>query len=291
LPTPISRDQIRDLVWRMHNMFRAIFCTDICGVEAKNRALAAVMRFISLMETLDIQLNPRRKQPIWIAKFNFLGLLRVCGSFTRFRHVRNLYEGGVIGEGIVKVLRPLVAKGVHARWATNLLLAHYRESTLEILIQATEVPNVQQHRCPLGDDVERTKFKRYTTAAQVIHEINSGRPLPVLLYGLSTEWMAGVIIVSQNHWYFREIQFLTEGDVFDDQYGPTYHRVKLVDEEICLGIVGGVFIETLGPNELSFWDYATLLPDTIHDTVDYRYSIERSGWQHLNAMHEWSEFE
>jgi hypothetical protein len=291
LPTPITTEQIRDLVWRTHNLFRAIFCSDISGLEARNRASAAVMRFLSQMETLDLQLNPKRAQPIWIAKFNFLGLLRVCGSFTRFKHVRNLYEGGVIGEGIVKILRPLVAKGVHQRWATNLLLAHYRQSTLEIMIQAAEEPNEMQPRCPLGDDVERTKFKRYTTAAEVIHEMSTGRPLPVLIYGSSDEWMAGAIIVTQNRWYFREIHFVLGGEVFEDQYGPTYFRVRLVDEEICLGVVGGVFEQSLGPNALLFWDYATLLPDTIHDTVDYRYSIERSGWQHLTTQHEWSEFE
>jgi hypothetical protein len=102
------------------------------------------------METLDLKLNPKRKQPIWIAKFNFLGLLRVCGSFCRFKYVRNLYEGGVIGEGIVKILRPLVAKGVHGRWATNLLLAHYRETTLDILIEAAEGGSVIPSRSPLA---------------------------------------------------------------------------------------------------------------------------------------------
>jgi hypothetical protein len=94
----------------MYNMFRAIFCTDIDKVQAKNRATASVMRFLSRIEVLDKKLNPKRVKPIWIAKFNFLGLLRVCEPFVEFKHVQKLYEGGVIGEGIVKELRPLVAK-------------------------------------------------------------------------------------------------------------------------------------------------------------------------------------
>ncbi len=138
LPEPITTDEIRDLVWRMYNMFRAIFCTNLMEVQAKNRATASVMRFLTLMEVLDRKLNPKMSKPIWIAKFNFLGLLRVCESFIQFKHVRNLYEGGVIGEGIVKELRPLVAKGVNGRWATNLLLAHYRNCTLDLLMNALE---------------------------------------------------------------------------------------------------------------------------------------------------------
>jgi hypothetical protein len=103
--------------------------------------------------------------------------------------------------------------------------------------------------------------------------------------------MAGAIIVTQNRWYFREIAFLPDGEKFVDEYGPTYHRVLLADQEIHLGTVGVAFNIELGGLGLRFWDYATLLPDTIHDTLDYRYSIERSGWQHLNAGHEWSEFD
>ena len=61
---PITINEIRDLVWRMFNMFRAIFCTDLCGLEAKHRSTASVMRFLSLMETLDLKLNPKRAKPI-----------------------------------------------------------------------------------------------------------------------------------------------------------------------------------------------------------------------------------
>jgi hypothetical protein len=290
LPTPVTRDEIRDLVFRMNNMFRAIFCADISGVPAMNRATASVMRFLSLMESLDVKLNPKRKNPIWIAKFNFLGLLRVCGSFARFQHVRNLYEGGVVGEGVVKLLRPLVAKGVHQRWATNLLLAHYRQSTLEILIQTAEDSDTSPRSCPLGDDVESSKFKRYSTAAKIIHQMSIGFPLPVLLYGGIGGWKAGAIIVTQNRWLFREIQFsLDIRDAFVDRHGMTYHRVSLAPEEILLGVVDIGFSNSLGDTGLVFWDYATLLPDTIHDTINYRYSILRSGWQYLDAKHEWSE--
>ena len=51
------------------------------------------MRFLSQIESLNQKLNPRRDKPLWIAKFNFLGLLRVCDYFVQFKHVRNLYEG------------------------------------------------------------------------------------------------------------------------------------------------------------------------------------------------------
>jgi hypothetical protein len=291
-PEPISTEEIRDLIWRMYNMFRAIFCTDLAETKAKNRATASVMRFLCHIESLDLKLNPKREKPIWIAKFNFLGLLRVCESFVPFRHVRNLYEGGIIGEGIVKELRPLVAKGVHCRWATNLLLAHYRQQTLDILIDSLDNRSGQEKGCFLGHHVEPSKFKRYTTSAEVVYEMNMGRPLTVLLFGSNTNWRAGAIIVSQKFWYFREIDFLCNEDSVDDAYGLTYHRVHQAEQEICFGRVDGDdFEKNLGHLNLPFWDYGVLFPDLIEDTVAFRYAIVRTGWQYLNVKHEWSEYE
>jgi hypothetical protein len=289
LPEPISTKEIRDLVFRMFNMFRAIFCTDICGVQAKNRATASVMRFLSLMETLDLKLHPRRAKPIWVAKFNFMGLLRVCESFVPFNHVRNLYEGGVIGEGVVKDLRPLVAKGVHKKWSTNLLLAHYRRRTLDMLIDAAEARDNQPDACPLGEEVEVSKFKRYTTTAEVQYHIRKGRPLPILLYGSTTDWRVGAIIVAQKRWYFKELVFAKDGEVVDDEYGLAYHNLHLSNNEIFLGKVGDEFSKRLGELNLSFWDYGIVLPDLITEVVPYKYSLLRSSWQYLDRHCRWSE--
>ena len=289
---PITVAEIRDLIWRMFNMFRAIFCTDLSSLQAKNRSTAAVMRFLCHIESLDSKLNPKRAKPIWIAKFNFLGLLRICESFEHYQHVRNLYEGGVIGEGIVKVLRPLVANGVHTRRATNLLLKHYRQFTLDMLIDATEGNTSNRRVCPLGDDVEISKFKRYTTAAEVVHRISKGLPLAAVLYGSSEEWKAGVIIVSQNRWYFREISFGQDEEVVDDEYGLSYHSVRLLNNEICLGEANGDFAHTLGDDpHLRFWDYAIVVPDILETAAVSRYGILRSNWQYLDQNCEWSNFD
>jgi hypothetical protein len=291
----ITTVEMRDMVFRMQNMFRALFCTDLCGVEAKHRATASVMRFLSLIDVLDLKFNPKREKAIWLVKYNFLGLLRICESFDIFRHARNLYEGGVIGEGIVKVLRPLTAAGTHGKWATNLLLKHYRQLTLDMLIAATEGSVERRKRCPLGEDVESSKFKRYTTRADVTHLIHRGKPLAVLVYGGPEQWKAGVVIVAQNRWYFREILFGNDGNVLNDEYGLAYHHVTLGGNDFCLGVVNGEFTATLGTHNMTFWDYGLLLPDILRldmgGRVGYRYAIVRSNWQYLDETCEWNEFD
>jgi hypothetical protein len=130
----ITTEEIQILVAQMCNMFCAFLCIDLGEEPARNRSTAAVMRFLGHIEELDLKLNPKCKEPIWIAKLNFLGLLKVCESFSDFQHVRNLHEGGFSGEGIVKEVRPLVAKGVHNSWVTNILLSHCQHQTIDMLI-------------------------------------------------------------------------------------------------------------------------------------------------------------
>jgi hypothetical protein len=248
-----------------------------------------------LVTNVDLKLNPKHDKQIWIVKYNFLGLLRICESFELFRDARNLYEGGVIGEGIVKLLRPLTAAGMHGKWATNLLLKHYRQLTLDMLIAATKGSTARRKHCQLGEQVESCKFKRFSTKADVTHSIKNGKSLPVLLYGSVEEWKAGVIIVAQNRWYFSEISFGNGDGVLDDVYGLTYHHVTLVDNDICFGGGNEEFTTTLGEHHLSFWDYGLVLPEILREDMfqreGYRYAVIRSNWQYVDQTCEWNQFD
>jgi hypothetical protein len=110
-----------------------------------------------------------------------------------------------------------------------------------------------------------------------------------LLHGSEEKWRAGVIVVSQKRWCFREIVFEEEDDCVVDEHGLTHHRVHLLEQEFCFGLEGGQAGETLGEDNLPFWGYALLFADLIEDTDMFRHAIVRSGWQHLNANNMWSE--
>ena len=83
----------------------------------------------------------------------------------------------------------------------------------------------------------------------------------------------------------------TFGDSFADPYGITFHRFVIARDDIRLGHSNGEAKKNLGSTGLQFWDYGTLLPDLIQDTVNYRYGILRAGWQYLDENHEWDEMD
>ena len=158
-----------------------------------------------------------------------------------------------------------------------------------MLIDAAEDTANRPDACPLGEDVEVSKFRRYTTTAEVQHQITKGRPLPIILYGSPTCWRAGAVIVAQKRWYFQELVFVDDGVVVDDEYGLAYHNAHLSNDEIFLGKVGGVFTKHLAELDLPFWDYGIALPDLLTVAVPYKYALLRSSWQYLDYQHRWSE--
>jgi hypothetical protein len=292
--TRIEAWEMRDLVWRLFNMFRSLFCLDLAGTKAKNRSTASVMHFLFLMEDLDSRLYPKRKQPIWTTKFNMLGLLRASESFERFNHVRNLYEGGILGEGMVKQLRPLVSKKVHGKWATNLLVAYYRRSTLDTLIVAVEKcrsDHEQKVVCATREVMDVTKFKRFATMADVRAKLVGGKPISVVLFGSEVDWKAGVIVVAKNHWLFYQIFFHQE-NAYQDRYGFTYLKVTAENQQPqCL--VGEVMEKSVsvGTQDFPFWDYGLLLPEFVGDgNLNHTYAMVRSTWQYLGKERNWCEF-
>ena len=54
--------------------------------------------------------------------------------FVCFGLFRNLYEGGIIGEGMVKRLRKLCPSGVRDGWSRNMMSNFYRERSMAGLL-------------------------------------------------------------------------------------------------------------------------------------------------------------
>jgi hypothetical protein len=127
--------------------------------------------------------------------------------------------------------------------------------------------------------------------ADAMYLLQTGQPLPLVLYGSENKWKAGVVIVAQNHWLFGEIVF-EEGSSTSDVFGLPYYQAHLGEETECLA---GDVIEistTIGQLEYPFWTYGIMFPDFIKGNGKgaYQYSLLRSSWQYLDQQYAWNEF-
>jgi hypothetical protein len=112
-----------------------------------NRTEARVRAFLSEIEALDMLLQPARAKPLYLAKYNFPSLLRAVTHLQPFGNIRDLHEGGIEGEAMVKVLRPLLPKGLKDNFAHHLLRKAFRDQTIDRLLLNLEFgPETDQTR-------------------------------------------------------------------------------------------------------------------------------------------------
>jgi hypothetical protein len=224
-----------------------------------NRTKARVKAFLSEIERLDLLLQPARIKPLYLAKYNFPSLLRAVTHLRQFGNIRDLHEGGIEGEGMVKVLRPLVPRGLKPHFVTHLLRKVLRDRTLDRIMQnldtkdmakdtATEYDDEDQNHLgsmdtaldKLQDQEEESPFlcddpdvphcapllfRRYNTRAVVDHYLRTGVPLSVVFTNQNNKQRIGVIVSMCNQWILLPLNI---GRMcYDDDLGFTYFDIWL----------------------------------------------------------------
>jgi hypothetical protein len=59
----------------LFRVFSTLFSTELNGKEPGNRFNALVMQFLVCVEKVSGACHPGKKEPIWLSKYRFLGLL------------------------------------------------------------------------------------------------------------------------------------------------------------------------------------------------------------------------
>ena len=105
----ITDTSMRELFMALFEMSSSFMATDLPGQHGYNRAFAFTVKFLYLLNSIDVNLptaseGDDKAKSIWVRRYNHIRLLRLCDNFLLFGTVRNTWEGGQEGEGIVKDL-------------------------------------------------------------------------------------------------------------------------------------------------------------------------------------------
>ena len=149
---------IRNFLLSCHLMFQAMFSSRMGGDAGRNRALRRTRIFLSLWNEMDMLAVPKREKPIHIAKFNTLGLIRCCDVFSSFQLVKNLHEGGAMGEGVVKRLREMCPHVARDNWSANLVSAFYRDAAMDLMMHDLET-NIPLPPITSENEIKKTDDK------------------------------------------------------------------------------------------------------------------------------------
>jgi hypothetical protein len=144
--------ELETLVWRCHSLFKFLFAEPnrVCH---QNAAGSHTKLLLSIITKLDRVIHSEVTMPnLYEVKYNFISLNRAVRLLSRFGGARNIQEGGVDGEGVVKMLRPLTPRGLKQHFARNLMNSFHRDQTMEQLCE--EVQNAVSNANIDGDREE-----------------------------------------------------------------------------------------------------------------------------------------
>ena len=287
---------VRLLLQNLHCMWSAIMAKDTTLHYGKNRAQAVIALFLSNYESIDQRVMPNRTKQVWIAKYNILGLLRVPGHFLRHNLLRNLYEGGDIGEGMVKKLRKFCPSGVRDGWSKNMLITFYRRRAIEALhLEASNTQN--RDNCTsftkeppkILVDANYRKFRCYKNMDDIKNLLATARPMSVIVnqHIVTNRFHFGFVFkTTKDDWYLYEVTPLQEDDIVDS-WGYRYYSIQLVpntqsiEKSPCPALTG-----------YRFFSYAVLLPDLwtpkLATNEYHRYAFVGEDWEYLKYPDQWT---
>jgi hypothetical protein len=122
--------ELQKLVWHCHALFKNMFAEPSTNIQS-HAADCHSKLLLSTITKLDRLMQVNDNQPnLYEAKYNFISLPRAVRLMSIFGSARNIQEGGVDGEGVVKLLRPLTPQGLKQHFAKNLINAFHRDQQL-----------------------------------------------------------------------------------------------------------------------------------------------------------------
>ena len=251
----LSGAKIRRMHQQASRYCNSLMATDLCGIQAENRTMAHAMAYLCLLDEAYQCVNQKDDCTVWMTTFTLIGLLRAATHFRDFAWVSSLYEGGDMGEGIIKILRPLSPTGIRDGWSLNLLEGYYRRITMGVLLGSV---NGKPEQISSAKVIDRTKFVRYNSLCVVQDKIQKKEVLSLLFFfdEVENKTFMGCMIQQCDHWYFRHLSHSVT-PLHVDKHGYTYFDIEVSEEE---DEMIDKSVPTIRPGIIGFWKTGFALP-------------------------------
>ena len=115
-----TRENVLDMINTLADMLE--FAMDDQITRAGILHLEVRIRlFLQAVHKFDIGFNKYpmghdKYTPVWVTKYNFLSLLKLPDTIRQFGPLRGFWEGGAIGEGFLRSIKPEIKRGLRYDW-------------------------------------------------------------------------------------------------------------------------------------------------------------------------------
>lgn len=230
--TPLPPSKIRELHNLSKNYCGSLMACNARSKIAEHRTVAYALNYLCVLNECYTSIHKKEDFSEHTTTYTLLGILRATTHFQKFVWIRCLYEGGEMGEGIIKTLRPLSPHGIKEGWAQNLLQSYYQQDVMNYLLKICNESEITQQLC-CENIINPKKFVRYGTKVAISQTIKELSVLSVIFYtdNKTNSTIIGCMIAQLQMWYFCVIEITNLNRFYNDCNGYTYFPIKLGEME------------------------------------------------------------
>jgi hypothetical protein len=230
---------------------------------------ALVRHFLSCYNILTSSLNPDSMLPSWLSHYNFMSLLNLPKQIREFGPVRNVWEGGIIGEGYLRTVKMELKTGLNKQWQTWLIDNLQIERAFNSVIDNSSSNDGRHHSNTLN-------AKIYKTKAEAMYTVQKARPFVASYLVESEDNTVGhyVLYRTKKELYGCKIVLAGSAIIRDGLY---YQKITCSNSQTEISLHGNVSLDLA----YLFLPLLTLegLPKRNRDGTSPYYCYVRSDWK------------
>jgi hypothetical protein len=137
----------------LDDLISLVMIEEIPNSECYLRLERKIRIFLTHFADMEDQLPRKKDLPQWVSSYNFLSLLNLPDVIRQYGPIRNIWEGGPQGEGVLRFVKPNMLNGMRRAWELSTMKTLMRKKAMEHVINTT-VGTVASRQLRRGDDTK-----------------------------------------------------------------------------------------------------------------------------------------
>ena len=260
-PSSFTADNVEHLVEYSTKMINLIM-NRVVNDEYLLELDISIKMFLTLFHKFDksLQLTEKEK-PTWITSYNYLCLLNLPNIARNFGPLRNIWEGGYIGEGFLRLVKPHITRGLRKNWQKNIHIGILQRKCFNHLCD-NYLPqkNITQKKYCLYPNINDITYHLISNNILCCIHDSEGKFFFVLKDKSLVQLEIGMFHSESSTLYYFEMRIMDE---------PNYYQLNNIKiESYCL------LLPKLNNNGL---------PDELNGEIDTSvYTIVNSEWKQIS---------
>lgn len=198
-----------------------------------------IRKFLIIYDNIDSRMG-KKNQPSWLTQYNFLCLLNLPNVMRQFGSVRNMWEGGVEGEGFLRKYKKELKNGLKPKWQIY---------TLKNLLQRSVFSNVQIETTNNWKDLIKLECRIYQSLGTIKNIVVNRKPISCVIDDETNQ----VYIVFRQKQVIKAIKLDVNWNSTTVLNNLRYHELKLMDDIVVMDrnliykVVGCLLLPNITP--------------------------------------------